>query len=127
MKSILVVTLVLAVVSPQLTYAQESAVTPGELRQAMVAAAASRGRDLDTVQTFFSSDPARKALKAGGIDPERVQRAVSTLSADELANLAARTRKIQNDFAAGALNNEQLTYIVIAIGTALIVILILAL
>src|SRR5258708_39405733 len=125
MPRILAVTLAVAMLSPQL-FAQETTVTPLELRQAMVAAANTHKTNLDTVQNFFSTNPARKALKSAGIDPERVGKAVSTLSPDELANLAARTQKIQNDFAAGALSNEQLTYIVIAIGTALIVILILA-
>jgi len=50
-----------------------------------------------------------------------VQKAVATLSPDELARLAARTNQIQRDFAAGSLTNEQLTYIVIAIGAAVIV------
>jgi preprotein translocase subunit SecF len=126
MNNILAVTLIVAMLSPQLSYAQESTVTPAELRQALVAAATTHKSDLDTVQTFFSSNPVRKALKSAGIDPERVGKAVSTLSADELADLAARSQKIQNDFAAGALSNQQLTYIVIALGTALIVILILA-
>ena len=35
--------------------------------------------------------------------------------------LAAQTRQIQNDFAAGALTNQQITYILIALGTAVIV------
>jgi hypothetical protein len=124
MKIILVVTLVVAMVCPQFTYAQESVVTPGELRQALVAAAAIRKGNLDTVQTFFSSGQARRALKSARIDPERVGKAAAALSADELADLAARTRKIQNDFAAGALTNQQLTYIVIALGTAVLVLLI---
>jgi len=124
MKSIFAVTLVVAMLSPQLTFAQGPTVTPLELRQAMVAAATTHKTNLDTVQTFFSSNPARKALKSAGIDPERVGKAVSALSEDELANLAARTQKIQNDFAAGALTNEQLTYIVIALGTAVLVLII---
>ena len=124
MNSILAVTLVVAMLSPQLTYAQESTVTPAELRQAVVAAAATRASNLNTIQNFFSSNPARKALKSAGIDPERVGKAVSTLSPDELASLAARTQKAQNDFAAGALTNEQLTYLVIAIGTAVLVLII---
>jgi hypothetical protein len=41
----------------------------------------------------------------------------------ELARLADRTRSIDNDLKAGALSNEHLTYIVIALATAVIVIL----
>ena len=53
-----------------------------------------------------------------------MNKAIATLSPDELARLSARTTEIQNDFAAGALTNEQLTYIVIALATAVIVLII---
>jgi hypothetical protein len=51
---------------------------------------------------------------------------VATLSPEELARLATKTNQIQTDFAAGALTNQQLTYIVIALGTAVLVLLIVA-
>ncbi len=56
---------------------------------------------------------------------KQVQQAIPTLSDQELAQLARQTDRIQNDFAAGALSNEQLTYIIIALATAVVVILIL--
>ena len=40
---------------------------------------------------------------------------------EELARLAARTDKVQRDMAAGALTNQQITYILIALGTAVLV------
>jgi hypothetical protein len=48
------------------------------------------------------------------------------MSPEELARLAEKTNQIQNDFAAGSLTNQQLTYIVIALGTAVLVLLIVA-
>ena len=39
----------------------------------------------------------------------------------ELAKLAQQTRHVQNDFAAGVLTNQQITYILIALATAVIV------
>ena len=53
-----------------------------------------------------------------GVDPQRRAR---DLSDEELARLAARTDKVQRDMAAGALNNQQITYILIALGTAVLV------
>jgi hypothetical protein len=60
-------------------------------------------------------------LKTGKVDYQRVQKAVVTLSPDELARLASRTNQLQRDFAAGALTNQELTYIVIALAAAVIV------
>jgi len=45
-------------------------------------------------------------------------------SPDVWARLAARTEKVRKDFAAGALTNQQITYIIIALATALIVVII---
>ena len=111
----LVFTLIFSLWIPQVAAAQAAVVSPSELQQAITTAAN------DDVQAFFSSSSVRNALKAGKVDYQRVQKAVATLSPDELARLAARTNQIQRDFAAGSLTNEQLTYIVIAIGAAVIV------
>jgi hypothetical protein len=115
-----------ALLIPALTVAQAPVVSPSELRRALETAVGARQKNLDDVRSFFASDAARTALKTGKIDYQKVEKAVATLSADELARLAARTNLIQKDFAAGALTNQELTYIVIALATAVIVILIVA-
>lgn len=106
---------------PQFTPAQTPVISPSELRQAVTAAAETRQKNLDDVRSFFASEPARAALKKGKVDYEKVQKAIATLSPDELATLATKTTAVQKDFAGGALTNEQLTYIVIALGTAVLV------
>ena len=115
---------VISLLIPQLVAAQAPAVSASELRQAIAEAARTRQKHLDDVRTFFSSEPARGALKTAKVDYQKVNKAIATLSPDELARLSARTTEIQNDFAAGALTNEQLTYIVIALATAVIVLII---
>ena len=122
----LAVTLILFLLIPQFVGAQSPAVSSSELRQAVEAAAQIRQKNLDDVRTFFASEPVRAALKSGKVDYQKVERAVATISPEELARLAVRTNQIQQDFAAGALTNQQLTYIVIALATAVIVILIVA-
>ena len=117
----LVFTLIFSLWIPQVAAAQAAVVSPSELQQAITTAAKNRQKNYDDVQAFFSSSSVRNALKTGKVDYQRVQKAVATLSPDELARLAARTNQIQRDFAAGSLTNEQLTYIVIAIGAAVIV------
>ena len=116
----LVFIVIVALLVPQVVAAQ-APVSPSELREAVAAAAATRQKNLDDVRSFFSSEPARAALKSGQVDYQKVEKAVATLSPEELARLALRTNQIQKDFAAGALTNQQLTYIVIALGTAVLV------
>jgi hypothetical protein len=106
--------------------AQGQVVSPSELREAVRNAAAAKQKNLDQVQSFFADAKVQAALAKGGMNADRVQKAVSTLNADELARLAARTSQIQNDFAAGALSNQDLTYIVIALAAAVLVLIIVA-
>jgi UPF0716 family protein affecting phage T7 exclusion len=114
-------TLVFLLLIPQVVAAQSQAVSPSELQKAMSEAARNRQKNRDDVQAFFCSEPVRHALKTGKVDYQRVQKAVMTLSPDELARLASRTNQLQRDFAAGALTNQELTYIVIALAAAVIV------
>lgn len=95
-----------------------------EIQRTVSHAARVRQGNLEAVQRFFASPQAQKALKKGGVDYARVEKAVPTLSDDDLARLATRVNSAQGRFAAGSLSNEQLTYIVIALATAVIVILI---
>ncbi|HUY15901.1 MAG TPA: PA2779 family protein [Terriglobia bacterium] len=105
--------------------AQSDHVVPNyEINRKVAKAAQVRQQNLQTVQQFLASPEAQKALKKGKVDYTKVEKAIPTLSDQELAQLAVRANKVQNDFAAGALTNQQLTYIVIAIGTAVVVILI---
>jgi len=72
------------------------------------------------------SEPARKAFETVKLDPAKVSQALAFLNDDELARLAAQSEKIQHDVAAGALTNQQITYILIALGTAVIILVIVA-
>src|SRR5262249_14943789 len=120
----LVIALVLTLLIPEFVAAQAPIVSSSELREAVAAAAQNRQKNLDDIRSFFDSKAARAALKTGKIDYQKVEKAVATMSPEELARLAEKTNQVQKDFAAGALTNQQLTYIVIALGTAVIVILI---
>ena len=95
-----------------------------ELQERSVAASEGRERDLQELDRLLSSEPVAKALQATKLDGEHVRRAVALLDNDELARLAERSRQVQSDFAAGSLTNEQLTYIVIALATAVVILVI---
>ena len=118
---LVVATVVLSLVICPLAYSQGPIVTQDELKQALVNSAKTRKENLDQVRNFFSSEAAVKALKSANIDSKRLDKAVSTMNSEELAKLAATTRHIESDFAAGSLTNEQITYILIALATAVIV------
>ena len=97
-----------------------------DLHQAVRAAAQARQDHLTKLDKFFSTEPARKALETVKLDPAKVSQALTLLSDDDLARLAAQSEKMQNDVAAGSLTNQQITYILIALGTAVIILVIVA-
>lgn len=104
--------------------ADDHVVKPAELQAAIVNAARARQNDLDRVRGFFSSEPAVTILRRAHMDPVKIERAIPQLDDQELARLASRTGRIQKDLSAGALTNQQLTYIIIALATAVIVLII---
>jgi hypothetical protein len=118
----LVCTLAFVFQSPLLAAAENHVVSPAELQQATASAGRTRQQNIDKVEKFFSSDQAEKAMKSAHLDSVQIKKAVPTLSDQELARLASRADKAQKDFAAGALTNQQITYILIALCTAVIVI-----
>lgn len=105
---------------------QDHVVSATDLHRDIVSAARTRETNLAKVQKFFSTDLARKALKSSNLPYDKVHNAVSSLNDEELARLAARTDKVQADFAAGSLSNQQITYIIIALATAVIVLILVA-
>ena len=65
--------LIPALLIPQFVIAQAPSVSPSELRQAIIAAAQTRQKNLDAVRYFFTSQAARAALKAGQGSLPRMQ------------------------------------------------------
>ena len=105
---------------------EDHVVRPADLHRAVITAAEARKTNLNKVQKFFSSELAQSSFKKAKFDLAKVEKAVPFLSDEELARLASQTDKIQNDFAAGSLTNEQLTYIIIALATAVVILIIVA-
>jgi hypothetical protein len=107
--------------------AQESHVVPlAELHASVVAAGEQRQQNLSRLERFFTGESAEKALKTARLNGNQVRNAIATLNDQELARLAARAEKANSDFAAGALNNQELTYIIIALATAVLILIIVA-
>ena len=123
---VLVFVLSLSFVVPQNLSAQGQSVTAAELRDAVKQASSGRQKNLEQVRSFFADPKISKVLADARIDSKRIQKAVSALSGAELEKLSLRTTQIQSDFAAGALSNQELTYIVIAIAAAVLVLVVVA-
>ena len=102
--------------------ATDHLVSPSELQSAAAGVSARRAQNLATLRSFLSSDQARHALQNAHMDPQRVENAVSSLSDEELAQLATRADKAQADFAAGSLSDRDLIILLIAIAALILII-----
>jgi hypothetical protein len=109
---------------PQNTSAQaaDHVVSPADLQKATVDASQVRQKNLDTLNKFFSSTEAQKALETAHMNPAQVKTAVAGLSDEELAQLAARANKAQANFAAGTMSDRDLLIILVAIAALILII-----
>lgn len=112
--------LVSAFVLPALLAAQQHVVSPGELRSDAQTAGAARQRNAEKVRSFLKSGTAQEAVSKAGLTAGKIDAAVASLSDEELSSLAAKSDKIQSDFAAGRLTTSQVTYIIL--GAILIIV-----
>lgn len=102
--------------------AQTHVVSPGDLKRAAVAATTARQHNLETINSFLSMAQTEKVFGAAGIDPAQLRTAVSALSDQELARLAARSEKVQADFAGGRLADRDLLLILLGFVALILII-----
>jgi hypothetical protein len=114
--------LVALFIVPTDALAQSHVVSPADLQKQAVAASQVRQNNLETVQRFLSTSSAEKAMKSAKMDPQQVKTAVSTLSDQDLAQLAARADKAQADFAAGNLSERDLVLIILGVAVLILII-----
>src|SRR5436189_6393260 len=100
--------LVALFIVPTDALAQSHVVSPADLQKATVAASQVRQHNVETVQHLLSMPAAEKAMKSAKMDSRQVKNAVSTLSDQELAQLAVRADRAQADFSAGNLSERDL-------------------
>jgi CHASE3 domain sensor protein len=119
-----IVALALALALPFTALPAGHVVPRADLHREAAAASGKRELDLTRARKFFSSETAQTAL--GKAAAGKIEKAVALLDADELNRLTSRIGTIERDIAAGALSNQELTYIVIALGTAVLILVIVA-
>lgn len=117
-------TLVTIFAVPNGTFAQtsEHLVSPADMQKAAADASDARQQNRDALNRFFSSQQATDALRASHMDAQQVKSAIATLSDEELAQMASRANKAQQDFAAGRMSDHDLLIILIAIAALILII-----
>src|SRR4029079_6523776 len=97
-------------------------VLPTDLHKELVNATKTRTRNREKVSELFSSKEAQNALKGAGMDPGQVKPAAATWSVCDLAQVAARSYRLREDFAAGKISNRDLLIIIVAIAVIILII-----
>jgi hypothetical protein len=120
----LAITLILASIfaTQPILAEQIHVVSPSDLQQETINCAEARKANTETLGNFLSSPRAEKAVKAAHMDSQRVKAAVSSLSDEDLAQLASRAGKTQIDFAAGRLTDRDLLLILLGIAALVLII-----
>jgi hypothetical protein len=88
-------------------------VSLNELSKDSAAPAETRQSDEAAIRHLMSSEQGQKALQSAKIDYAKVDKAVGQLSDEDVSKLAARSRQVEHDFAAGSLSDRDLLVIVI--------------
>jgi len=122
MRPLVACVLAIVFVVPLPLLAQSHVVSAADLQKELVTASQTRQHNLATVQQFLSTPTAEKAMKSAQIDPRQVKTAVSALDDQELAQIAARADKAHGDFAAGAIGERDLIWIILAIAVLVLII-----
>ena len=93
---------------------QQHVVERDELDKQTARPAETREANEDAVRHLLSSHVGRQALQSAHVDYQRVDKAIGQLSDEDLAKLADRSRRAENDFAAGLISAKTLAYIILA-------------
>lgn len=95
-----------------------------EMERRIAGESAQRSANLGKVESLLAMDKVDEVLRNAKLDSRAIGAAAAMLSDEELSKLAERAEMVKADVQGGALSNQQLTYIVIALVTALVVVII---
>ena len=106
--------------------ADEHAVSAADLHQTLIESAKTRQTNVETVQKFFKSEAVQKTIGHQIVNAAKVEKAIPLLNDEELSRLASQCRQVESDISGGELNNQEMTYIIIALAAAVIVLVLVA-
>lgn len=95
-----------------------------EIDKRIAGESAQRRANLGKVESFLAMERVDEVLRNAKLDSQAIRAASAMLSDEELSKLAKRADRVRADIQGGALSNLELTYIVIALVTALVVVII---
>ncbi len=117
-----VLLLAFVLATPQGAFAQNHVVSPADLQKDIATASAARQQNLATLEQFFSSQEAQRALKSAHIDYKQVKDAIPQLSNEDLTRLSNLAAKSQKSFVAGTLSDRDLLIILLAAAALILII-----
>src|ERR1700759_3177069 len=88
--------------------ADKHVVSLGELSKDAAGPAESRRANEAEIRQLFATVDGQKALKTANVDYAKIDRAVSSMSDEDVAAISSRARAIDHDFAAGNLTDHDL-------------------
>jgi hypothetical protein len=99
---------------PTLAQSQtDHVVSLGELNKDAAGPAQTRRANEAEIRQLFATVDGQKALKSANVDYAKIDRAVSSMSDEDVARISNRARELNRDFAAGSLSDHDLLLILI--------------
>lgn len=120
---VLAASLVSAGSVPAQTQEKDHAVSSGQLRNDLQKVSVARQANEAAVREMFATDAGKQTLKSAGLDYQKVDKAVSQVSDEDLARMADRSREVQKDFVAGHTSDRDLI-IILLVAVALILVIV---
>ena len=93
--------------------ADRHVVSLGELNRDAAGPAEARRANEAEIRHLFATVDGQKALKTANVEYAKIDRAVSSMSDEDVARISSRAREIDRDFAAGSLSDHDLLLILI--------------
>ena len=107
--------------APQAILAQDHVVAPSQIQNDVSSASAVRQQNEKQLKSFLSRKEIQHVMKSEGVNPQQVTNAVSQLNNADLARLAAKSQKAQQDFAAGTIGLGIFTLIGIVVVAVILI------
>lgn len=107
---------------PAISQEKEHAVSAQDLRKDVQKASADRQTNEGAIRALLSTEQGQKALKSTGADYTKVNQAVSQLSDEDAARMAAQSRAIEKDIAAGNFSDRDLLIVIVCIAALVLII-----
>ena len=105
--------------------ADQHVVSLGELNKDAAGPAETRRANEAEIRQLFATVDGQKALKSANVDYAKIDRAVSSMSDEDVSRISDRARELNRDFAGGNLTDHDLLIILIVVLIVVILIVVL--